>query len=975
MATQGYSDAELTNAAASVVQSDVSVKHDALGPLDLENQFQETKDLLASTLVNDPYAAFYLFYLLCNRLKSDAAILLQEFRNAIGYVQNTRTRVSKIKNTTLLGDAAVALSEISAVLSTEPMVQQQAYSRYVAAIDQFRDESLAPNMTAGQTIIPSLEENKRLLGQSVQYIIEHYDDVLNRFYKLFQFMDEFLGLDLTSASAMIAITQARKDLQSMQDVFEDTSTTDADKNAATRLSYLQMAAGKAVISNLRGVVDPRLPLMNCNAGSGQALYQVVPSPTDPDTVIAEPSFIATASAPWKLSTINNSLTVNSDGRTTQTYSLPTQQPPYVVSESAHSEYHFYDWTSASLTSTLTTYDIPDEPGNILTIIVDGAVFSCALTIGTGRLASDIITDLGSVPGLSAVLTVDSVGGHLRFTTVQQSSNAGIIVRTMNDVLGFVDTNAYSAGHDWNRRFYVDGASYDITAGTYTTQALVTYLNTVLVGHLAAPEVDGNRIRIIRTDGYCTITLKALAEVGLRCYEELGFKDEQSANQPAVSAKEVADLINAQRNTNGATASVEFTFLGACSGPLSFSGTNQVFIPAGTGSFSDIWTPVLANYQLINAGGQGVLYVLDVKAGPNQGRHRLTHMSTDLNFVADPENPFVTDNSVVEYSVVLETVRLTSVYRSPEAYLSPTGTACTPLRVPAGPYRGSIATTAVYEDGVSRTEVWNSAVKVALLGVGADDYVDFSDSYETADVGARIAWVEQDVMIVLAELLAMQPNVTIRPCRIFSWKNKRYYLVIQHMTTWREEVASSIASWPDIGDLLRYINPILDVGQPSEAQINDADRALTGFEDAISTGYSYLWNGMSHDLGATPDFPMSDRADAALNMLRERGFDLAFEKILLGDLAGFFSMDMDDASSSASMLKAAREVVQNDVPVSKTEEDADVRRTHQSTVYSPDAAYDYSDKDQADPVNLVGEGVIVDEDDPAADQVTGKSLSG
>ena len=65
------------------------------------------------------------------------------------------------------------------------------------------------------------------------------------------------------------------------------------------------------------------------------------------------------------------------------------------------------------------------------------------------------------------------------------------------------------------------------------------------------------------------------------------------------------------------------------------------------------------------------------------------------------------------------------------------------------------------------------------------------------------------------------------------------------------------------------------------------------------------------------------------------------------------MDKDDASSSAFMLKSMRSVVQSDLRISKLEDDQD-EIAHLDSVEDTDADFDFSDQDDDENIEILGE---------------------
>jgi len=1011
----GYSDAEIASAASSLVQGNVSVKRDPLGPVDLEAQFQEVVDLVTSTLVNDPASVFYLLYLLAGDTGDKAASMvsiLQDMQIAIDEIANP---TKPITNTTLLGDAAAALLEVNAILSKDDTIQKASYDRFIKSVDAFRDVSLRPNVTPSSGSIS--RSHPEAVNTAYSHLVElktKYPEALTAVRELGTYLDTFMALDLRKASAQATIDSARVSLTAMQQTFEDPSTTDAEKAAEARSSYLQLAAAKALVKNVHLVKDPRRPKLDATSGSGATLFKNIPAPQYEETTapfkVQGAVAVGKNGGPWRLTESNNQLTVAANGHGAITVTLPVPDLPEILSDGASTTYTFTDDTPARLVSTVdSTFTIPFAPTNVLTIIVNGLVYTCTFTPGS-QTTADLLAVLNDNTALQAVLSTDTDGsGHLVFETRNAGDTAGIIVKNLGAALGFTGDNAFSAGTSYNRMLVIDGSQFvEMPVGTLSSSDVADRINTVLDGTYSASVFsDDKRIYIHRVDGYLKFTM-SLPPVGgsfsgysretlARCFDLLGFHDGDTGYSPPVSALQIVETLNASEafQALGVVAAVSKDVLVSSGAALSMSGLACTY-PTGTQvrfPRSDVPAAFLDNY----AASSPFLLSVEIRSGYNRSTSPILSVaSQDSSYVTvatSPEFPYRTTEESAAFQVVRDSVKITSIaWDSGESTskINISGSAANVLGL-AGDYYGSTNGVLFFPEGFSipaptSSNFFPSALPLGQYGIKQGDLLWRAGQRADGVFGDTLFNVlgtltEDDLSassytdkILVLEL----PGLSLRPATapdpgwlVYSYESYYYryfiesvyngYLTSFWSASWTRPYASG-----SISELERVMNPLLVNPQPSVAQLNDARTQVANLLTIVLV------------LQATCSYVLARkvaRIDAALTMLQERGFDLAYKALSTGDLVGFLAMDKDDASSSAAMLKAARAVAQNDVPVSKAEDDGDIGRTHQTTAYTPDASYDYTDVAGADAATLVGADVTIDADDPAADQVAGKTVSG
>lgn len=951
----GYSSDEITAAVSSLVKSTVTTKRDALGPVDVKAKFDEVIELVSSTLIFDPNAIFYLLYLVTNRLNVSV-------QQAIGYVSDLETAISEMAKTTqpitktsLLGDAAAALTEVDAVLSTDSSIKQSAYDRFVTSVDAFRDASLKPNIVQGGVIVRPPQEATSAAVSDLNSIRAAYPDLLSKAKDLLHFVDAFMSLRLPTLSAEKTVQQTRVNLEALQSVFDSPDTTDDYKIAQARSAYLQLAAGKAVLGSIRTVSDPRLPRVDARTGSGLSGVAVLASAPGKLT----PANVACSiSGPWKIYDANNILTISEDSNPPTSYTLSSAGRPIVTSNGYQTSYNFHDAATAVLMGTNTgPFVVPDSPGNVFRLIVDNIVFDVPLTSGS-RTTDQVVTELQAFSGLTAVLAISNSAGRLRFETVGIGSTHGIIVRTLGSVFGFTGTGAYAPGADLNRLFYVDGWSVILTAGMRTVDQIAADINTWAATNSrpyhAAVNVDGKSIDLTRTDGYHAMYLNA-PDVGapnhdaaLRTYETLGFFDTQFDDVDDISAAEVARQISAV-------------------GKVVATSELSIYESGVSSTIANPTTIRIAHNAIPSSRIGDMLYM---KSGPNAGHHRIVGITrgTSLDLVmVDTLTPFV-DTTVVDdnWEVVHEIVRLTSKNVTMATKITVVGgTAAATMGFSVGSTYG-LTTGLQIVNGAS-------PINLKISDVVAGDKATFDNIPGTGGpvvytVNALSSSKQIELDTPLPTNPALSYSVLIESADVLEYK-----ALMTAIVQWEQLLSTSPYNKfsADTLELDRVMNPLIYNKATSPAYLSAAINTANLLHSPSGTG---ILDVLATALIAFVVRVVA-RIDAALRMLQERGFDAAYDTVLDGDIVGFFAMDKDDASSASAMLKSARVVAQNDIPVSKAEEDVDDITHDPAPVISTDANYDYSDIDKDENANLVGQDATLDAGETSGSSIIGKRLDG
>jgi hypothetical protein len=477
----------------------------------------------------------------------------------------------------------------------------------------------------------------------------------------------------------------------------------------------------------------------------------------------------------------------------------------------------------------------------------------------------------------------------------------------------------------------------LTAGANRTAAQIASDITTWAGAgpypytAAAVNVGGlNFIKITKTTPGAT-EIRMTAEDAthqakiLAAYQATGFYEGQADTSTGVSAAEAAQEINDQ---GFITAEVVRT--------LHENGDQGVI---GTTTYMTL--PLNTIADLAHAGD-----MLVIREGLNAGYRRVVSVQRLLGFdrvTIESATPFKETGTTESWILLSEKLKLTSKATDLTTELViGTGNANSVLGFSPSTVPGTTTGFRVAENGTD--------VDFLRLDVVEGDIV-------------RIAGSDREVLELSTNYqLELDPplntDATITGFRILSAAAVAYESLDTALDSWYELLEASDFQ-EDILELERVINPLVANKNPSLALLQTARDKVAELRSLLTDTTP---DGLTEVLKAF-QVAIVPRIDAALKMLVERGMDRAYDLLMDGEIATFFAMDKDDASSSSFMLKSMRGVVQSDLPISKLDEDAD-DIIHDDLVEDTDADYDYSDEDEDENVKLLGEVPDLDEDDEA-----------
>ena len=483
----------------------------------------------------------------------------------------------------------------------------------------------------------------------------------------------------------------------------------------------------------------------------------------------------------------------------------------------------------------------------------------------------------------------------------------------------------------------------LTAGTGRTAAqivsdITSWITTNYPGeYSAAVVVSGgkNYVQITKSQsGIQRLTMTAENSTYysriVAAYTTLGFYRGESDDNTGVTASEVAAQINA---VGKVTATVEQTAYEEGTTGIAYNATT-FDLPLNTlASLSH------ANDQLL------------VRTGKNAGYHRIVSIArtTIDRITLSSSTPLLDFASNQSWIIVREllTIQSTASDLTSEIIIG-AGNSNTTLGFTAGTTE---ATTTGFRAASSNTDLDFSKYDVVVGDILYTKTTGGETKRSVLELSDSSTQLEVDPPFKVSESLT--------GFRILSVAAVDYEVFKGELDAWvitkdQSDFASNTL------ELDRVMNPLLVNQRPSLAMVADAS--------LVALDLRTLLDDLSTLLVAFTVASVS-RMDAALKMLKERSMDRAYDLLMRGKVADFFSMDKDDAASSAFMLKSMRAVAQKDLPTSKLEDDADDTRLTVSST-GTDANQDYSDQDQDENLRILGE--VPDYDDAGDEAVTSRA---
>lgn len=926
----GYTDTELEAAVSRYVRGDVKTDRTDLGPLSTDYAFLEVREFVASTLVFDPRAVFYLLSLAANRVNQDvlqATEYLDDIITAIGEVGRDTTKVTQ---TSLLEDAAAALIEAERAINERGVLVQKPFERYDRVLASFTARSLEPNIRrevssspGSYEIVRTPQKAQSAIKASIIELRDLHTEVLSEVDQLTQAMSEFLDASLPLVSVQNSVPKIRRDLRDLKSAF-DAATVDGAIEI-TREAFLSIQAGRSVATNLLTIEDPRSPRMASSSDTGDRASAATAS------VSSFPAEAETQnSAPYLITPSTNEVRLEVDGGAEQLVSLPVPERGYVVG-SVGEDYDIHGDTAPFLLSSgLSPYAIPVSPDNLFSIYADGTGYEVALTSGS-RTATQIAAEINGAlridgdPGsFSSVGTASSAGGILliRHDSVGGTALALGAAPVLAPLLGFTD-EASSEGLLANNEIrFIVGHVADVvvglTEGLRTASQISADISSsvYMEGSTEALETDAGPITVVRATAAAYgegshVSVASSTAVQERAVAVLGMFEGQNGRGDFLELTALEDALTAMSGLDFEQILLEIQ--GGSGGTAVLDGSYKLRLPLGTLS------------ALVTAGN-----TLVISNGENFGNYRISSVSLGPSYdelEVSRALPAVTGDAALsqEWSVRNDVLAIKSGTQSTSSQLVVNAaTANTTLGLVSGTYLGLLSGVRVYEG--------STAVSFSRADVVAGDTLTLKGPiYETEHVVTEVtndgAQVEVDPLVA--------SDLSAHEYQVDSSGALAYDEFLVSLAEWYSEKLNSSKFSEDVLELERVLNPLLANRNPSSTLVGTADQTALVLSD--------IYSSLS---GVLADFTTLrvPRIDAVLDMLQERGLDKAHDLLLLGEFEEFFAATKDGASYGGNLLEKMRAIAQNDVPQGRGVDQDNVDDRLTGSYEEADADFDFSDQD-------------------------------
>jgi hypothetical protein len=464
----------------------------------------------------------------------------------------------------------------------------------------------------------------------------------------------------------------------------------------------------------------------------------------------------------------------------------------------------------------------------------------------------------------------------------------------------------------------------LTPGIATRADIAFYITTWVIanypGRYTAID-DGSNIVITQNlPGRQSIRMTAeagVADATVRlALDELGFYEGQSDSVDFISGDEVVDQINA---VGKVSAELQRTLFEEGN-----DGTvTSAFTMTAPGVVDDRARKALVIRSGVNAG----VYLIASNVGP------ALNINDGLMGVPQPfPDPSAANQSwlIIDDQLVINSLLSTM---ASQIIVNP-ATANPYIGLAVGTYNGTTTGFRAAESGVDVNFTAADVVVGDILRIPGDadrTIIERSDDKQLeVDPPLEVDATNLDFQIISAAAIA-------------------YAAFVVHVTTWEGHKDES-RFHTDLSELVRVMNPLIVNKTPSLALLNDARIAAEELRNLLQQ--TLPWWGLAETLESF-EVASVGRMDASLGMLQERGLDRAYDHLLDGKIAAFFGFDKDDAALSTYMMKTMRDVVQEDLPQSKLDEDAD-DIIHDALVIESDANYAFEDVDEDEGLDLLGE---------------------
>jgi hypothetical protein len=951
-----FKDSEIEAAVTRFVREDVKTERTDLGPLSTDYAFDEVREFVASTLVFDPSAIFYLLSLSANRVNQDVIQALEYLDDVITAIDEVGRDTTKVTQTSLLEDATAALLEVERTIETKNAISDRPFLRYSQALDSFTDKSLTPNIRRLGAGFPDTYEIVRPPQQaqsSIKTNITELRDlhvaIIAEATQLTLALSEFLAANLPLASIQNTIPKVRNDLRSLKSQF-DSATRDGAIEI-TRDAFLSIQAGKSVITNLTSISDPQEARMKSTASSSDRASAAYPSNE------STPAELTTyLSAPYRITPTTNEVKIEVNGGSEQVVALPVPDRASIVG-SIDETYDIHDISTAEMTSGLAgPYTVPSGPDNVFEIYADGVGYIATLTTGS-RTAAQVAAEINAAtridlsPGtFNDVGTASDDAGSLKLAhdTAGDHTIALGIAPVLNVALGFADEQV-AEGEEANNELRLiaedivvvvisltnGGArtaaqiAADISVSAYfegSTETITTATGTITVPKITSTEYGEES----------HLKIESLTVTQEEAVKTFGFYEGQDDRGDYLRLDQFDVAISTMTGieTDISRAVVDE----GNNGTAVLDGVDyKLRLPSGTVT-----------------GGPDQNDMLRISNGENLGWYNIVDMTLGGTFDdirVDRPFPAVTGAEAQNQGWKIVRDRLT--IRSTDPSISSAlkvNAASANVVVGLQPltFLGTVSGVRIKEGSKDLSFTREDVVAGDRLTLKGPTYTTEHTVTDVTFDGYQIEVTPE----VKNDLVAHEYQIDGEGALA-------YATFAAALSSWFSDVLEPSKYAEDILELERTLNPLLTNKNPSAALVGAANTAANNLRliYSESTGRTGLTEVLE-------DFTTSPipRIDALLNMLQERGLNRAHDLLLLGELEEFFGATKDGASYGGNLLEKMRSIAQNDVPQGRSIDQDNVDDRLTGSYDEADADFDFSDQDDESGVPQIDDVPDLDEDE-------------
>jgi hypothetical protein len=938
-----FTETELESAVSKFVRNEVKTERTDLGPLSTGYTFEEVQEFVASTLVFDPSAVFYLLSLAANRVNQDVTQALEYLDDIIVAIDEVGRDTTKVTQTSLLEDAAAALLEVERTIETKNAITERPFNRYTQALDTFTSKSLTPNVRRlgpgtglGDTyeIVRPPQKAQSSIKTNIAELRDLHEVIIEEATQLTVAMSEFLAANLPLVSIQTSLPKIRNDLRSWKSQLDAASKDGAIE--ITRDVFLSINAGRSVVTNLTSISDPREERMKSSSTSSDraAAYSDATYPAAESTPA---ELTTTISAPYRTTPTANEVKLEVDGGVEQTATLP-EATQASISGSRDENYDIFlvDAAAEMTSGSAGPYTVPAAPDNVFEIYADGVGYSAILTSGSRTAAQvaaeiDAATRIDGSPGtFSVVGTASDDAGSLKLA----HDTAGDHVLTLGDALalntalGF--TNEQSAeGETANNqlRLIVDDDNTVVlslsTAGSRTAAQVAAELDassslvnvTTEVVTTSTGSITVIKITSAEYGEYSHLKVESSTTAQEELVETLGLAEDQDDRGSFVLLEHFDQAIQAQ--ISGVETDQSRT--------VKASGNGGTAVKAGAAYYLSLPSGTLSGL------GISTTDTLRISNGENLGWYNINGLSiggADDRVYVDRPLPATTGAEAQnqEWSIVHDVLIIRSLVSDTTSKLKVnSASAYLVVGMSLATHLGTVSGVRIKEGAkflnFSREDV-----------VAGDVLTLRGPTYTTQHTVSSVTYDGYQIEVTPQ----VKNDLAGHEYTIESEGALAYDVFYEDLTDWFTSTLSPSKYDEDILAFERTLNPLLVNKNPSAALVGTADTEAQTLRNIYSTLSSLL-----------ADFTTSvvPRIDALLDMLQERGMDRAHDLLLLGEFSEFFGVTKDGSSYGGNLLEKLRSIAQNDVPQGRSQSSDNADDRLEGSYNETDAEYDFSDQDE------------------------------